>query len=209
MNCRLPDTLGFEWVIQTEWYWMKNGLFKKAKKRKSTCMLFKNCKKSIFDQERKNFLSLLPNKPILSLFWLSTTMMKGHYNLKLTVLLFLGSTIPCANYCKIPEQATVRRTHQSYRGAVYVGRDEEKWNQLQDEGRTREFAIVAEGRGGRMEELFHSRTEWEIWKGSVGKTGRNWFRVWFWNIDLEDNDSNSFYLIVWLYVITCCEPKGK
>ena len=57
---------------------MKNGLFKKAKKRKSTCMLFKNCKKSIFDQERKNFLNLLPNKPILSLFWLPTTVMKGH-----------------------------------------------------------------------------------------------------------------------------------
>ena len=111
-----------------------------------------------------------------------------------TVLLFLGSTIPCANYCKIPEQATVRWTHQSYRGAVYVGRDEEKWDQLQDEGRTREFAIVAEGRGGRMEKLLHSRAEWEIWKGSVGKTGRNWIRVWFWNIDLEDNNSNSFYL---------------
>ena len=88
-------------------------------------MLFKNCKKSIFDQERKNFLSLLPNKPILSLFFASNYRDERTLKSK-TVLLFLGSTIPCANYCKIPEQATVRRTHQSYRGAVYVGRDEEK-----------------------------------------------------------------------------------
>ena len=33
----LPDNLGFELGVL-----MKNGLFKKAKKRKSTCMLLKN-----------------------------------------------------------------------------------------------------------------------------------------------------------------------
>ena len=58
---------------------MKNGLFKNAKKRKFKYIyVVQNCKKSIFDQERKNFSSLLPNKPILSLFWLPTTVMKGH-----------------------------------------------------------------------------------------------------------------------------------
>ena len=156
-------------------------------------MLFKNFKKSIFDQERKNLFTSFAKKT--DTFTVLASNYHDERTLKSkTVLLFLGSTIPCANYCKIPEQATVRWTHQSYRGAVYVGRDEEKWDQLQDEGRTREFAIVAEGRGGRMEKLLHSRAEWEIWKGSVGKTGRNWIRVWFWNIDLEDNNSNSFYL---------------
>ena len=42
---------------------------------------------------------------------------------------------------------------------MYFPRNEEKRDQLQDNGRRAEFAIVAKGRGRWMEELLHSRAE--------------------------------------------------
>ena len=46
---------------------MKIGLFLKVKKRKEKENVCSSTK-SIFDLERRNFLSLLPNKLILALF---------------------------------------------------------------------------------------------------------------------------------------------
>ena len=71
--------------------------------------------------------------------------------------------------------------------------------------RRAEFAVAKKGRGGRMEELFYSRDEWEIWKGSVGKTQRHRIEVWFWDLG-EKCTSDSLLLRCTICKKACCWP---
>ena len=98
--------------------------------------------------------------------------------------LILGSPVPCSSDSWFLTQAIVGWKYQSYCRAMHFQGNKGKWNQLEDKGRTKEFSVVTEGSGGRLEKLFHSRAEWEIWKGSVSKTEdyRPGIRFWFWDI---------------------------
>ena len=65
--------------------------------------------------------------------------------------------------------------------------------------------LIKKGRGGRMEDLFYSRAEWEIWKGSVGKTQRHRIEVWFWDLG-EKCTSDSLLLRCTICKKACCWP---
>ena len=113
------------------------------------------------------------------------------YSKTVQFTLLLGSTVQCTNDCRFSDQATVRWTHKSYCRAVFIQADEEEWNQLQVWKRGKDFALSTKGRGRKLEELLHSRAEWEIWKGSVGKNKRKWIRVWLWGIIKKGHSTNN------------------
>ena len=113
------------------------------------------------------------------------------YSKTVQFTLLLGSTVQCTNDCRFSEQSTVRWTHKSYCRAVFIQGDEEEWNQLQVWKRGKDFALSSKGRGRKLEELLHSRAEWEIWKGSVGKNKRKWIRVWLRGIIKKGHSTNN------------------